>query len=48
MGKRTEFNLRTVPTLFVVIDEKVTRGDLLDILKLALKFEEQLEPVDFG
>ena len=36
MGKRTEFNLRTVPMLFGVIDEKVTRGDLLDILK----FEE--------
>lgn len=44
MGKRTEFNLRTVPTLFGVIDEKVTRGDLLvDILKLSLKFEEQLD-----
>lgn len=44
MGKRTEFNLRTVPMLFGVIDEKVTRGDLLvDILRLALKFEEQLE-----
>ena len=42
MGKRTEFNLRTVPMLFGVIDEKVTRGDLLvDILKLALKIEEQ-------
>ena len=30
MGKSTEFNLRTVPRLFDVIDEKVTRGgDLL-------------------
>lgn len=37
MGKRTEFNLRTVPMLFGVIDENVTRGDLLvDILKLNL------------
>jgi len=41
MGKRTEFNLRTVPRLFEVMDEKVTRADLLvvDILKTALKTE---------
>ena len=29
MGKSTEFNLRTVPRLFDVMDEKVTRGDSL-------------------
>ena len=40
MGKRTEFNLRTVPTLFGVIDENVTRGDLLvDMIRLALKIQ---------
>lgn len=33
MGKRTEFNLRTVPMLFGVIDEKVTRGDDIVIKK---------------
>ena len=30
MGKRTEFNLRTVPRLFAVMDEKETRGDMLN------------------